>query len=301
MTHTPTFPIHRLPLPRKTLQASLARLALDDEPSSQRRSTTFAPNGRGIWARTLPLWTDWPLRITEAEAAEFAKNAEGGVVTANDVLRRWDPVDFEAADEESGLRLGTSSHRLKLAPVLLGVVESARHELLPHLEVGPVETEALENTQDESRDALVDVLSGRRVLENVDGTYGSWSTRYCGHQFGQWAGQLGDGRAISLLETASEKGRCEIQVKGAGRTPFSRSADGLAVLRSGVREYLGCEGRLLVCDKVGLTHSARCSWHPNDPLARHSHFSRNGDARAGPRALLARRPHCAFLYPYRPL
>lgn len=59
---------------------------------------------------------------------------------------------------------------------------------------------------------------------------------------GVWAGQLGDGRAISLLETVSaEGGRQEIQLKGAGRTPFSRTADGLAVLRSGIREYLGCE------------------------------------------------------------
>ncbi len=65
------------------------------------------------------------------------------------------------------------------------------------------------------------------------------ATRYAGHQFGVWAGQLGDGRAISLGEfVTSSRGRLEVQVKGAGPTPFSRRGDGRAVLRSSVREYL---------------------------------------------------------------
>ncbi len=78
---------------------------------------------------------------------------------------------------------------------------------------------------------------------------------YSGHQFGQWAGQLGDGRAILLGETLAEgdaasspspeiqlKGAgLEIQLKGAGRTPYSRMGDGRAVLRSSIREFLGSE------------------------------------------------------------
>jgi uncharacterized protein YdiU (UPF0061 family) len=65
------------------------------------------------------------------------------------------------------------------------------------------------------------------------------ATRYAGHQFGVWAGQLGDGRAISLGEFVTPtRGRLEVQVKGAGPTPFSRRGDGRAVLRSSVREYL---------------------------------------------------------------
>ena len=68
------------------------------------------------------------------------------------------------------------------------------------------------------------------------------STRYAGHQFGHWAGQLGDGRAISLGEIITEKGqRLEIQTKGSGLTPFSRMGDGKAVVRSSVREYLCSE------------------------------------------------------------
>ena len=69
---------------------------------------------------------------------------------------------------------------------------------------------------------------------------------YSGHQFGQWAGQLGDGRAILLGETLAQGGAAsgaglEIQLKGAGRTPYSRMGDGRAVLRSSIREFLGSE------------------------------------------------------------
>jgi len=64
---------------------------------------------------------------------------------------------------------------------------------------------------------------------------------YGGHQFGHWAGQLGDGRAIMLGERATDTGRWEIQLKGAGPTPYSRSADGRAVLRSSLREFVCSE------------------------------------------------------------
>jgi protein adenylyltransferase len=64
---------------------------------------------------------------------------------------------------------------------------------------------------------------------------------YSGHQFGQWAGQLGDGRAHLLGEVAGPAGGWEIQLKGAGRTPYSRMGDGRAVLRSSIREFLCSE------------------------------------------------------------
>ena len=67
------------------------------------------------------------------------------------------------------------------------------------------------------------------------------ATVYSGHQFGQWAGQLGDGRAIWLGEAQSAQGPQEIQLKGAGRTPYSRGGDGRAVLRSSIREFLCSE------------------------------------------------------------
>lgn len=67
----------------------------------------------------------------------------------------------------------------------------------------------------------------------------TYATAYAGHQFGNWAGQLGDGRAIFVGEITNAAGKkTEIQWKGAGATPYSRHADGRAVLRSSVREYL---------------------------------------------------------------
>ena len=64
---------------------------------------------------------------------------------------------------------------------------------------------------------------------------------YSGHQFGVWAGQLGDGRALSLGELETPMGRQDWQLKGAGPTPYSRRGDGRAVLRSSIREYLCSE------------------------------------------------------------
>jgi uncharacterized protein YdiU (UPF0061 family) len=69
-----------------------------------------------------------------------------------------------------------------------------------------------------------------------------YAGNYGGHQFGNWAGQLGDGRAITLGETVNAAGeRWELQLKGAGPTPYSRTADGRAVLRSSIREFLCSE------------------------------------------------------------
>jgi uncharacterized protein YdiU (UPF0061 family) len=86
-------------------------------------------------------------------------------------------------------------------------------------------------------DAL-SILAGNLVLP----TMRPYASRYGGHQFGHWAGQLGDGRAITLGESVFEKnGRLEFQLKGAGPTPYSRRADGRAVLRSSIREFLCSE------------------------------------------------------------
>ncbi len=68
-----------------------------------------------------------------------------------------------------------------------------------------------------------------------------FAMRYGGHQFGNWAGQLGDGRAINLFEIENSGKQWAFQLKGAGPTPYSRTADGLAVLRSSIREHLCSE------------------------------------------------------------
>ena len=85
---------------------------------------------------------------------------------------------------------------------------------------------------------FAEVFGGNRLLDGME----PYAARYGGHQFGNWAGQLGDGRAITLGETVNSAGeRWELQLKGAGPTPYSRSADGRAVLRSSIREFLCSE------------------------------------------------------------
>ena len=85
--------------------------------------------------------------------------------------------------------------------------------------------------------ALLNALAGNEVLPGSE----PYATLYGGHQFGHWAGQLGDGRAIYLGEVIAHQRRWELQLKGAGPTPYSRRADGRAVLRSSVREFLCSE------------------------------------------------------------
>ncbi len=87
-------------------------------------------------------------------------------------------------------------------------------------------------------ETFLKVFAGNRTLPGMD----PHATCYGGHQFGNWAGQLGDGRAINLGETVNGRGEhWTLQLKGAGLTPYSRTADGLAVLRSSVREFLCSE------------------------------------------------------------
>ena len=81
------------------------------------------------------------------------------------------------------------------------------------------------------------MVTGNLILENTN----PYAMCYGGHQFGNWAGQLGDGRAINLMEVAHNHKSWAIQLKGSGETPYSRTADGLAVLRSSIREYLCSE------------------------------------------------------------
>ncbi|MCL2459370.1 MAG: YdiU family protein [Desulfobulbus sp.] len=87
-------------------------------------------------------------------------------------------------------------------------------------------------------DLFARVFSGNQLLTGMD----PHASCYGGHQFGNWAGQLGDGRAINLGEAVNKRGEhWMVQLKGAGPTPYSRNADGLAVLRSSLREFLCSE------------------------------------------------------------
>jgi len=85
---------------------------------------------------------------------------------------------------------------------------------------------------------FIEVAAGHRPLEG----FKPLAMVYSGHQFGVWAGQLGDGRALLIGQVRNRKGQLwDIQLKGAGRTPYSRFGDGRAVMRSTIREYLCSE------------------------------------------------------------
>ncbi|MCG2462711.1 YdiU family protein [Flavobacteriaceae bacterium F89] len=84
---------------------------------------------------------------------------------------------------------------------------------------------------------FLEIFTGNDLLPGTN----PYAMCYGGHQFGNWAGQLGDGRAINLAEVIHRDKRWALQLKGSGETPYSRTADGLAVLRSSIREYLCSE------------------------------------------------------------
>jgi uncharacterized protein YdiU (UPF0061 family) len=87
------------------------------------------------------------------------------------------------------------------------------------------------------RPGFVDVFAGNTLLPGSD----PLAAVYGGHQFGSWSGRLGDGRAHLLGGVRTPSGTLELQLKGAGPTPYSRFADGRAVLRSSIREFLCSE------------------------------------------------------------
>ncbi len=107
------------------------------------------------------------------------------------------------------------------------------------LAYSPEVAELLDLSEEDCRsDLFAQVFSGNALIDGMK----PYAMCYGGHQFGNWAGQLGDGRAINLGDVTNSKGeRWTLQLKGAGETPYSRTADGLAVLRSSVREFLCSE------------------------------------------------------------
>ena len=137
------------------------------------------------------------------------------------------------ADAETGPRLREVRGALH-SPVSPTPVSAPR--LIAH-SAEMAETLGFDEDQVKSQ-LFADVFGGNALLTGMQ----PFASNYGGHQFGHWAGQLGDGRAISLGEVINAAGqRWELQLKGAGPTPYSRSADGRAVLRSSIREFLCSE------------------------------------------------------------
>ena len=124
------------------------------------------------------------------------------------------------------------------------------------------------------------VFAGNAVEPGME----PYAANYGGHQFGHWAGQLGDGRAITLGEVINQAGqRWELQLKGAGPTPYSRTADGRAVLRSSIREFLCSEAM----HHVGVpTTRALCLVGTGEEVVRDMFY--DGHPRAEPGAIVCR-------------
>ena len=91
--------------------------------------------------------------------------------------------------------------------------------------------------EDLTSSEFLNVFSGSTILKDTK----PFAMAYAGYQFGNWAGQLGDGRAINLFEVKHKNKNFMLQLKGAGKTPYSRRGDGFAVLRSSIREHLCSE------------------------------------------------------------
>ncbi|MEZ5558040.1 MAG: YdiU family protein [Pseudomonadales bacterium] len=138
------------------------------------------------------------------------------------------PADPERSNFRRQIR-GAIYSRVAPTPVAAPRLVACAGEVAALLGIEPAACESAE---------FVEVFAGNRLLPGMD----PHATCYGGHQFGNWAGQLGDGRAINLGELLTpDGGRQMLQLKGAGPTPYSRSADGLAVLRSSIREFLCSE------------------------------------------------------------
>ncbi|EJD06907.1 UPF0061-domain-containing protein [Fomitiporia mediterranea MF3/22] len=253
------------PDPRTGHSAREFRDVLINSPSVQRRARLVDPSAH--FSRVTPMNLPFPYRIQAPENETIEDQEE--------FVERWlsvhEPLDerstaaaAQSIEAKSNLKKYSRDKR-EVKRELIALSDSCLRDCVPQLDVGDafiqLSTPSLSAGEEDGdsgsqvsveqkavREELVDILTGHSVLmstdENSEVPYTPWSLRYSGHQFGNWAGQLGDGRAISILEVPNPSDPekiYELQLKGAGRTPYSRSADGLAVLRSSIREYLCSE------------------------------------------------------------
>ena len=152
----------------------------------------------------------------------------------------------------------------------------------PQLVAGAKEVAALLNLPESvfAQAEFAQVFGGNQLLDGME----PHACCYGGHQFGNWAGQLGDGRAINLGEVRNQQGDYwTLQLKGAGPTPYSRTADGLAVLRSSVREFLCSEAMF----HLGVPTTRALSLVTTDEWVRRDMFY-DGNPQLEPGAIVCR-------------
>ncbi|PQJ76311.1 protein adenylyltransferase SelO [Polaribacter glomeratus] len=153
----------------------------------------------------------------------------------------------------------TENSRRQVTEAVFSFVNPKKTKNPEVLHVSQEMASALHISEEETKSEFFkNIVTGNEVYPNTK----PYSMCYGGHQFGNWAGQLGDGRAINLFEVEHNTKNWKVQLKGAGETPYSRTADGLAVLRSSVREYLCSEAM----------------FHLNVPTTRALSLSLSGDS-----------------------
>ncbi|KAG8233424.1 hypothetical protein J437_LFUL013418 [Ladona fulva] len=173
--------------------------------------------------------------------------------------------------------------QLPLDPILENYVRLVKNAIFSIVLPTPLETEIkliaasqdvikhildLDPSVTESKE-FIEFVAGNKILESC----APLAHRYGGHQFGVWAGQLGDGRAHLLGEYVNRKGeRWELQLKGSGKSPYSRGADGRAVIRSSIREFLCAEAMHFLGVPTSRVAAVVCS---QDPVIRDRFYDGN--------------------------
>lgn len=230
MTSLTRYPISALPLPPPskllihnltpdptTPSVSAFKYALSNNPSIQRRARITAPESHFSHVSPFPL--PFPYEIEPPENPDDAFDKE-------EYVEQW-LAEREALNEDTAVERtepDTDESLQKLYPAsrhndmeLLGLSDTGLRDCLPHLDVGDAfeilgkpsllghddsqGKQAEDSKATATRQELIDVLGGHAMLisgDDADVPFAPWSLRYSGHQFGAWAGQLGDGRAISI-------------------------------------------------------------------------------------------------------
>ena len=209
--------IHNLIPDSATPSVSAFKYTLRNNPSIQRRGRIVPPQSH--FSHVSPFLLPFPYEIEPPENPGEAFDKEEYVeqwLAAREALNpkeTTEPTESDASEPLLKLYPTSRNNRMEL----LGLSDAGLRDCLPHLDVGDAfevlgqssllgsvdrqERRAEDGDEAAKRQELIDVLGGHALLvsgDEADVSFAPWSLRYSGHQFGQWAGQLGDGRAISI-------------------------------------------------------------------------------------------------------
>jgi serine/tyrosine/threonine adenylyltransferase len=229
--------IHNLTPDPSTPSVSAFKYILKNSPSIQRRARLTAPQSHFSHVSPLPLPFPYEIEPPEnpGEAFDHGDYVEEWLAEREALNPKKAVEQIESDSSEPLQKLYPASRQSHME--LLGLSDTCLRDCLPHLDVGDAfeilgkptllghhDTDSREKQIEDGRAAttrqeLVDVLGGQAMLtsgEDADVSFAPWSLRYSGHQFGQWAGQLGDGRAISI----------RVYFFFLSRSPYASSDDG---------------------------------------------------------------------------